>query len=362
LLKATREGRVATAALAGIVGGLAYLYRTEAVGLLIFVVVLLPLAAFAWRREPPVRDVAAASVFAAAFVITAAPYLVLVRVATGHWAVSREFTAAMMYGIGGVSANGEAWRRLGFSASVSPFVPLFADPKLYLEKTAGDFVRSFYNFEQALGLILTTLLIVGLWMRRSRLLASSGETFLALLTGFYFCGFAFSYTGARFMVHLIPYTFGWVMLGLEACSGALSRAASVHGWRLPQGALAVAIVLILLPQTLWPIGYDMRGIRYAGEDIARRVPGEDAVVGRDGRVAYYAGTRFIALPTGPMSDLCNWLEAQDRAGYLLIGDSDERRLDIGRRSGCIEHIERYPRYGVHYYDLYAVRQPGTASR
>ena len=44
------------------------------------------------------------------------------------------------------------------------------------------------------------------------------------------------------------------------------RLTALAGWRLPPATIPLTVALVLLPQTLWPIGYDMRGIRYAGED------------------------------------------------------------------------------------------------
>src|SRR6185437_14352945 len=150
------------------------------------------------------------------------------------------------------------WQRLGYSNSVSPFAPIIANPRLYLDKVAGDFFASLYGFVQALGAVLTVLMVVGIGRRGRSLLDNFAEAMLAMLTAFYLVGFSFSYTGARFMVHLIPFTFGWVMLGLETASEAFTRLlAGSRLTRLPQGTPAIAIALLLLPQTLWPIGYDM---------------------------------------------------------------------------------------------------------
>src|SRR6202042_2801646 len=95
--------------------------------------------------------------------------------------------------------------------------------------------------------------------------------------------------------------------------------------RIPRCAPAIAIALIILPQTLWPVGYDMRGVRYAGQEIARRTAGKPAtVVARDGRFAYYAGASFIQMPDAEVSDLCAWLQVHGAAGYLALGNRDER--------------------------------------
>lgn len=357
LMAALKRRRLAIAGAAGVVGGLAYLYRTEAIGFAFFGVGFVLAGAPWWRRWSFRWAMVTAAAFTAGFLLVASPYLVYLREATGRWSVGREFTAAMMYGMGEVAPDPLRWQRLGYSTSISPLAPIIAHPGLYLEKVAGDFFASSYGFVQALGAPLTILLLVGIWRRGYALLNNFAEALLALLTAFYIAGFSFSYTGARFMVHLIPFTFGWVMLGLETASQAFSRLlAGTRFVRLAQSAPAIAIALLLLPQTLWPIGYDMRGVRYAGEEIARRSGGKPtAVVARDGRFAYYADASFILMPVGEVPDLCTWLRARSNADYLALGNRDERRFDISAATPCVSFIRRYPRYGAGYYDLFEVR-------
>jgi hypothetical protein len=355
LIVGLERHRIATVAIGGIIGGLAYLYRTEAVGLLVFVPGFILVAPLRWRRWNFRWAVVAATTFAATFLLIASPYLIYLRETSGRWTVGREFTAAMMYGMGTVAPDTLRWQRLGYT-STSPFAPIMANPQLYVEKVAVDFLASLYGFVQALGWLPSALLALGLWRHGRILLNNFAEAMLASLTVFYFVGFAFSYTGARFMLHLIPFTFGWVMLGLETLSQAAHR--SLEGGRfaqLPLCAPAIALALILLPQTLWPIGYDMRGVRYAGEEIARRRPGPPAaVVARDGRFAYYAGTAFILMPVGAVPDFCVWLGSHREAAYLAIGSRDERTFGITALTSCVSLVRRYPRYGAGYYDLFEV--------
>ncbi len=357
LIAGLKRRRSAIAGAAGMVGGLAYLYRTEAIGLMLFAVGFVLAGSLWWRRWSFKWAVVAAAAFTAGFLVVASPYLIYLRETTGHWSVGRELTAAMMYGMGEGAPNPLQWQRLGYSTSVSPFAPIIANPRLYLDKVAGDFFASLYGFIQALGALLTVLLVVGIWRRGRALLNNFAEAMLALLTAFYIAGFSFSYTGARFMVHLIPFTFGWVMLGLETATEAFRRLlASSRFARIPQSAPALALALLLLPQTLWPIGYDMRGVRYAGEEIARRSAGKPAgVVARDGRFAYYAGASFILMPVAAVPDLCGWLQSRSDASYLALGNRDERRFDITSATPCVSFIHRYPRYGAGYYDLFEVR-------
>jgi hypothetical protein len=358
LIAGLKRARVAVIAAAGTVGGLAYLYRTEAFGLMLFVIGFIPVAALWWRRWRLAWALAASAAFAIAFLIVASPYLIYLRDTTGHWSVGREFTAAMMYGIGAVASNTLAWQRLGYATGASPFAAVTANPHLYVEKVGADFLASLYGFVQALGPLLTILLVIGTWMRRRDIAYNFAEAMLALLTAFYLVGFSFSYTGARFMLHLIPFTFGWVIAGLAAVSDGFGRLVAIRRViRIPTSAPAIALALAMLPQTLWPIGYDMRGVRYAGEEIARRSGGTPAVVAaRDGRFAYYAGADSLLLPTDAVHDICAWLRAQNDRGYLVLDNHDERRAGITTPPECLSFVKRYPRYGTAYYDLFEVRR------
>ena len=89
------------------------------------------------------------------------------------------------------------------------------------------------------------------------------------------------------------------------------------------------VAIVTLPRTLFPLGYDQRGMRYAGREIARRAGPPRIVAGPDTRVAFYADAGFIPLPAGPAAgeDLCGWLAAHRRADYLMIDDREERRWD-----------------------------------
>jgi Dolichyl-phosphate-mannose-protein mannosyltransferase len=360
LLKALRERRATIAASAGVAGGLAYLYRTEAIGFLPLGIFFFAAAGALWRQATRRWLFTAASIFVVAFVIVAAPYIAYLRCATGHWTIGRELTAAMMYGMGDIARNPGEWRRLGWSETASPLMAIFDAPELYLQKVGRYFVESSYSFVQALDPTLAVMLAVGIWTRRHRILGSPGESFLATIAIFYFCGFALSYTGTRFMVHLIPFVFGWVAAGIIV----MSRVAAQwwpRGRRIVQAIVPAAIVVALLPRTLWPIGYDMRGVRYAGEDIARMRKGSVAVAARDGRIAYYAGARLIQLPPSPPADLCGWLRSNG-GDFLMIGNHDERLLNVASSQHCLELHKRYPRYGRGYYDLYSVKPPEEAPR
>jgi hypothetical protein len=112
----------------------------------------------------------------------------------------------------------------------------------------------------------------------------------------------------------------------------------------------------LLPRTLWPLGYELRGLRYAGQDIARRGASMPGIVARDGRVAFYANGRFIELPMRPRPDLCRWLETEPEARYLMVSTREERSLGDFRAPRCLSLIKRYPRSRDSYYELFEINR------
>lgn len=359
VLRGLRQGRVSQVGLAGIVIGLAYLYRTEAVGLPIVAAVAIAAGAVFWCLYHLKWAIASAGLLIGGFLLVASPYLFYLRESTGHWTVGREFTAAMMYGIGGVAENPQEWRRKGYSSNVSPLASVLANPRLYLAKVADDLGGSCYGFAQAVGPFLTVFLAIGLWIRGRTVAKRFPEAFLMAVVLFYFCGFAMSYTGTRFMVHLVPFTFGWIVLGVEGASELASRLAGGAGWRLPAATIPLTVILVLLPQAVWPLGYDMRGLRYAGEAIANRnvYPGD--IVAVDGRAAWYGGGRFVPMPERAI-DVCEWLASQKDARYLVLNDHDEYRYGLSSDLKCVRLLGRYPRGNSGHCDLFAILRDDKA--
>lgn len=365
LLKALNQRRLIVAAMGGIAAGLGYLYRTEAIGFLPLGIFLFIASGSFLKQNVPGSVFTMTCAFAAAFVTVAAPYVAYLRVSTGHWSIGREFNAAMMYGMGDAVRNGNEWRQLGWSATVSPLRIIFGEPRLYAEKVGQYFIISTYNFAQALEPLLAVMLVIALWTRGRILFATVGETFLAAIVLFYFCGFALSYTGTRFMAHLIPFVFGWVAAGIIVVSERAARLSRSSG-EVVRVIVPVAITLTLLPRTLWPLGYDLRGVRYAGEDIAKMTKGPITkgpvtVAARDGRVAYYAGAQLVELPQLPPDDICRWLNSSG-GDFLMIGNHDERVLKVAPTLHCLKLLKRYPRYRSSYFDLYQVRVSEGPSR
>jgi hypothetical protein len=355
-------------ALAGLVCGLAYLYRTEGVGVPAAAAAMLVGGAILWRRWTLGWGLGAAALLAAVFILIASPYMIWLREYTGHWTVGRELGVVTMEATGSTMGKLGQWRHLGYRRRTSWLTAIRMDPTAYLDKVRRDFFGSCYSFIQAIGPVLFAALLVGLWVGGRRIFTRWEEAMLAFVVLMYFAGFVLTDTGPRLMMHIAPLAFGRVAIGFEECAQWLDARLRRFHIVLPRDisagpVLATAVALALLPRTLFPLGYDQRGMRSAGHEIARRDGGSAAVAGTDVRTAFYAGARFVRLPVRPPAgdNLCGWLAEHRPANYLMIDDREERRWGGTGRGRCLSLIKRYPRVGSTYYYLYAVRPPQSAA-
>jgi Dolichyl-phosphate-mannose-protein mannosyltransferase len=361
LVRGVERKRIASVAAAAMLCGLAYLYRTEGIGIPALFAVILVGGPLVWRQWTLRWGVGAAAVLTVTFLLIAAPYLLWMRSYTGHWTVGRELGSATMEATGSTTDQVEQWREMGFRPATSWLTAVRLDPAAYLKKVARDSLGSCYALVQALGPLLCVGLIVGLWANGKAIAERWAEATLAMLVVMYFVVFVLTTTGPRLLVHVVPFTLGWVVIGLvEAAAWLDARLSLTHSplGRMLAGPAVVAVVAIaLLPRTLFPLGYDQRGIRYAGEEIARRGGAPATVAGPDTRVAFYAGAGYIPLPAAPATgeDLCGWLATHRLADYLMLDDRAEWRWGGAEGRPCLNLIKRYPRVGTTYYDLFAVR-------
>jgi hypothetical protein len=351
---AIRRQRVALALASGAITGVAYLYRTEAVGFALFVPVFVMLGALVWRQWRPGWALSAALAFAAAYLIVTSPYVAYLSRSAGHLAFSREFRAAVMYGMGDVSGNREKWQGLAYHGDASLLAPLLAAPRVFLMKFASDFAMSFYFMAEALNPLLGMLLLFGLFIRGRAIATEWTDAFLVLMILGYVSGFAISYTGPRFMVHLIPFMFGWIAIGLAATSQWIGK--MILGNRMHPVWCGLAVGAVLIALAVQKDSYDVRGIRYAGEEIARTSSAPRSVVSDDKRFAYYADAQQIFLP--PLEakpDLCRWLSTERGQIYVALSDKEEVHYGVAGGAPCLVHVARYPRGEDRYYDLFKAR-------
>jgi hypothetical protein len=360
LISAIERESLAMVAAAGVVGGLAYLYRAEGFGFLAVGGGFVIAGAWVWRRWRITQGLAWAALLAATFLTVASPYLLYLHRATGRWTVSREFNNSVAMSVMETASNKAPWQALRQAGTVSLLGALATDPQAYFLKVAHDLVFSFYYLAEALGPLLTLLLALGLALRGRKILDSWKESLLLLIAGFYLTSFVLLVTGPRLIEHVIVYTFGWIMIGFERGSEWIGPLPIVGGNRAST-KFAIVVALTMLPRTLWPIGYDQRAFKLAGADIRSLAQGDLAVVSSQGQTAYYAGARPIDLPSPRPGNLCRWLAGQPNAAYLMMSRREERNLDDPRPVECLEFVKRYPATGSSYFDLFRIKRV-TAAR
>lgn len=340
------------AALAGVLTAIAYFYRTEAVAYAGFVPVFIVIGALLWREWGLGFALAAAVVFGASYLIVGSPYIAVISASSGHLAFSRELHAAVMYGMGDASSDPQKWRHLGYHDQVPLLMPLLTEPRVFLGKLLSDFVMSFYFLAEALTPVLAPLLVLGIYRRGRQILARWPDAFLLLMIAFYFCGFAATYTGPRFMTHLIAFMFGWVVLGIAELAGLLGMIAAAK--RVSFAWIALAMLAILTAISIQNDSYDIRGIRYAGEEVAR-LSQSASIVSDDRRYAFYAGAESITFPDQQPPDFCRWITAQHGQVYVALTDKEEMHYGVAGGAPCLERVARYPRGDNRYIDLFKVR-------
>jgi hypothetical protein len=357
IVRGVNRGKWPSLVGAGAVAGVGYLYRAEAVGLPILCALYLIAGSFIWRRWSLAAAVGWSIAIWVLFLIVASPYLIYLHDATGRWIVSRELNLAASASVMEVASDPRAWKALAASGNTSPLAPLWLAPRAYLFKVSYDLVMSFYYFAEAAGPLPFALLVIGLWVRGRAIARQWREALLASVVLFYVLGFSLFNTGPRFMAHLMPYTFGWMMLGIERASQWIRMLPTSWGRKIPPSVPAWIVAAVLLPIALMPSGYDLRGFRYAARDLLASGERPRTIVSCDRRVAFYAGARFINLPPAPPeSDICGWLRRQADANYLMLSQRDERSWGALREEPCLRFVKRYPRTGDRYYDLFQIRR------
>jgi hypothetical protein len=355
--RGVRRSRIWMLGAGGAIAGLGYLYRSEAIGFPLLIALFLISGAHLWRQWSAGSAWIFAAAYAVSFLLVLSPYLILQHRQTGSWTLSGELNFAILDDIEAASNLGSAARAQPLGGAPHPLALLLTDPGGYLLRSGGELIRSFRYFELAAGPLPLLLLLIGLYRRGLNLLANWPEALLGAIALFYFVGLAAIYTGPRFMFHIFPWTIGWIIVGLEAVSIRWSATDSRLVRWLPAYTPALILMMVMLPETLWPIGYDMRGFRYAARDLRSYDPSLKSIIASDRRAAFYADAGFVPLPeTPPEDDRCKWIDAQTAASYLMLSHRDEKGWGDMRQEPCVAFIRRYPGSGARYYDLFAIRR------
>lgn len=330
---ALRSGRVAPAAGAGALSGLAYLTRPE--GLLVVVAAgLMGGLAGLGRRWSLGRSAAWLGALAAGLLVVALPYLVALRVETGVWTLTQKKSVSELAGLEPGS------HRTGSRPAARPArQPPGSHPR---PRGAPRRVR---EQERPLAELLDTalsaarpeivvLLVIGLIAVRGRpglrggfVLANVGVVAVVLTALVSTSG----YVSRRHVLPSLVLGFGYAALGLPILGGWLLAAPRRlrPGGALAQPAAALALGLAIVAalgvgRALGDRRIDALAERRAAEwlrDHVASAGAEGPVAAGRQRVAYYADAPFVRLPRISREPMRSYLERQG-VRYVIVDESE----------------------------------------
>ena len=318
---------VGLAALAGILGGMATLARPEGMAYLLLGCGILAAAPWLLPRGWTARRAAlAALAVAIAWMVTIAPYAVLVRQQTGHWHWSGKFGVTLAWGesVGREQPALVIERFLvGLQHADTPtsLIAYTADrPWTMARRLAVGLHAMDRHVAPALlqtgGIVLLTLGLLRLRWRRRRV---PPEWFLpvALLPS---AGVLLFLASPRYFAPLLP------VMAIVAGIG-LARVGSCDG-HAPIGrrgrAAHVVLALVLLSFVPWIVRpwfrHDSAGVEKSAALWLRDAAGPGTVfVGRHPRLAFYAHAREVPLAERPLEALL--VEGRRAGARFLIVDN-----------------------------------------
>lgn len=316
--------------LAGISSGLAYLARSEALGILVVGASFLLYRK--WLGSRLADGSRQLTFLAAGFLIFAAPYVGYLRWDTGRWMVSRKLASSISQGL---LAHDPTWKhglakepdRLSAGRLVADNFPA------YSKKVFVDFFRSAGAYLEALHYSYLLFFAVGSVLFFRGRFWEKGDFVLAVFVVFYLVGFSLLYVTRRYTVPLVPMSLGWVAAGFLAVNEYFHNRSQRTGY-LFMGIFLVLLVVGTMPKTLTAIGREKLYMREAGVYLKDK-PGSPAIFTSEGRVAFYAQGANRVL-TGEPKEI---LGASAREGDYLVLDRktfEPTKTSLGLKGWVLE--------------------------
>jgi len=327
---ALRNASLGAAAVAGLLCGLAYLTRPEAIGLLAVGGVLAAWCTLrgSWSRR---RAAAWGALLFLTVACVAGPYVSWIRAESGTWSITQKKSVGWVTGLSGPPA------RFAPKEDPAPTAPdrTATDPSIERaaeQPPSGSAARSFSRYGdavvdlahsnlQALGPGLFAILLAGGLIGRWRRLSLRG-VFVLMIVGLYgLVLYALTlnvgYVSTRHALPPVTVALGHVGAALLVAVGAfpLSRQ------RVVLALVFIAIAGIGLSSSLRPDRSDSVAERRVAEWLhARDLPPGGVAVHRR-RIAYYAGSPAVKIPDKPPKDVVGKMRKWG-AEYLIISDDD----------------------------------------
>lgn len=260
---ALQNRSVTACLLTGILFGLAYLTRPEAIAYPFYLAALIVIKNRIDSRPLSGRVLQRVGVLLLGFAVCAAPYLLYLKSETGSWTVSAKFKANVASGVISEDREKAVGTKLGGPA---------ATVRMILKEIPFSLIETHKNLPHLLPIFLMTLIGLGLFGSAWGKPRLERETYLILFCLVTVLGYAATVVQTRYFYILLPIFFGWIAAGIirlqhwfEA-SNFLRRA---HGTgSLHHKNLFVALILVVIYVYVFPLNYfiNKRDTAFEGRD------------------------------------------------------------------------------------------------
>ncbi|MDH3444044.1 MAG: glycosyltransferase family 39 protein [Deltaproteobacteria bacterium] len=311
----------------GLVAGLAYLLRPEAIGLLIIIPGFLALRRFAQKERNWAVVGKYAALLIAGFSIFALPYIVYLSIDTGKWgAISRKagITLAVNLGKAGVLETDGSGDNPGV-ASPEFFDLIRRHPLQYATKVVMDLPLAIGTYFEVMHFSYVPFLLIGLFLSVRGQFWHRREFILLSFVLFYLIGFSMILVRRRYSLQFVPVSLGWCAIGVlwvwEYCRESLNARTS----KIILTSIGVFFLAATLPKTLSPISPEKAYVRDAGRYLGKlNGNGVLKIAVLDNRIHFYADAEAVYLFDVKESALRDHLEEQ-KARYLAVDTKSWRR-------------------------------------
>jgi 4-amino-4-deoxy-L-arabinose transferase-like glycosyltransferase len=300
--------------LGGVIAGIAYLIRPEAIGYLVIVPLVEAIRWLLDRDEKFLWILQTSGALCAGFALFALPYIVYLSIDTGRFgAVSRKAGVTLAINLKGAGLLDE--EDIGQGGDVESLV--FTDyivkhPLLYLKKAAGDLLPAAGVFFAALHYSFVPFLILGLALSANQRMWHKPELLLIMVILVYVFGFALIYVKRRYSLQAVPVALAWVSLAIVYLWKRIGELLSMKYARTAIAGLALIVLGSTLPKTLKAVSREKSYVRETGRYLETlNGAGNLAVAVLDDRITFYARARTVLLTEVKSADVRSYLHQQN---------------------------------------------------
>jgi 4-amino-4-deoxy-L-arabinose transferase-like glycosyltransferase len=318
----------------GLIAGVAYLVRPEAIGFLAIIPAMLGIRCWVKKDRGVLWVLAACLLLLAGFFLLALPYIHYLSLETGQWGtLSRKAGPTLGVSLkesGLLDAEGEEnLRSLTFIGIITNY------PLTYMKKVAMDLVLSGATYLEALHYSYVPFVLTGLFALVRQRFWERKDFLLLVFVVFYVVGFALIYVNLRYAVQLVPASLGWTAGGLLWCWNSFKQSLSPWTFRMTMTVGGTVFIIAALAKTLSPIAPEKAHIREAGRYLGSLKGSSDLkLLVFDDRIAFYAGAKPVFLAD---------MQEQSVIKYLKEGGIDYLATEVKPWQERYPTIARDPR-------------------